>query len=229
MTGGVRADRVGAKLSCVHVRVRFRVNPAGEDERRTRALSPAKAGAWQREVPAAKAARPLARETSVGGRVVLVAVVSRPTGSRCWHAALLKGSDAGRGPGQRCPMPERGGRAVQASARLGSQDPGDHACEGEGEAAATRDRASRRKPRFQGAGVHQARACAGAAYLGEENGARERTFGRASAGLGHRGSVDSVVVLAGCLGCRSRRAALGPGRLTRRKASCRKASCRKAS
>jgi hypothetical protein len=35
------------------------------------------------------------------------------------------------------------------------------------------------------------------AYLGEESGARKRTLGRASAGLGNRGSVDSVVVLAG--------------------------------
>ena len=44
---------------------------------------------------------------------------------------------------------------------------------------------------------------------------RERAARRASQGvslvLETRGSVGSVVVLAGCLGCRSRRAALGPG------------------
>ena len=180
MTGGVRADRVGAKLSRVHVLVRSRVKPQAKDARRTRALPPAKAGAWQREVPAAKAARPLARETSAGGRIASHRVEAP-------GVARSPESRAKARPMRRPPVTEHRGESLDTRSR---RSPGESLC-GRGPTWAS--------------------------------GARERTLGRASAGLGHRGSVDPVVVLAGCLGCRSRRAALGPGRLTRRKAARRKA------
>jgi len=135
MTGGVRADRVG----------RMRRKPPGP---------------W-----------PVKPRLAVGSFLV----VSRPSGPEGWAKApsqpdwkamlarsLLKGSDAGRGPRQRCRCPSAPERTVEAERAPGSQDPGITRLEDEGEAAVTRDPASRRKLRFQGAGVHQARACADA-------------------------------------------------------------------
>jgi hypothetical protein len=131
MTGGARADRVGAKLS--HL-----VTSASRD-------------LDEREMPAAKAARPLARETSVGGRIALSPGAARFRGAACltWQRAR-----------RTSPVTEHPVLQEQAF--------------------------DRRKP--EGAGD----------WGGPE--------------LGAWGSVGSVVVLAGCLGCRSRRAAFGPGR-----------------
>jgi hypothetical protein len=68
MTGGARADRVGAKLSTL---VSTKVN-------RRKPIH----GNAKREMPAAKAARPLARETSVGDRVVPLPGAARFRASR---------------------------------------------------------------------------------------------------------------------------------------------------
>jgi hypothetical protein len=119
----------------------------------------------EREMPAAKAAWPLARETSVGGRVVLSPGAARFRGAACltWQRA--------RRTSPVTEHPCASGAGVDVD-RWGPNPTGD-----------------RRKP--DGAGE----------WSGPEP-------------LGAWGSVGSVVVLTGCLGCRSRRAAFGPDQLT---------------